>query len=316
VSRPVRLLELVDLLASRRPRSISEIASHLEVSQRTVYRDIAELEQERHLPVVRDEDGYRLLETATLRPLNLTAAESAVLRLALDNPAIARQAHLAPTLRRLRAKLDAATAAGEGRAAPRTTRLAGADRTGASAQRVFGPLEDAVAERFEIELDYASLSGGTRRWRGVDPYCIFRREGTWYLAGRCHLRDEPRSFRLDRIAGVRRLGPRFEPPDGFDLGRYLDGAWGIFRGDGAHDVELRFSPKLAALVENARHHDGESWERLPDGSIGYRVRLTHLEEVARWIVGFGGDCRAVAPEELRERVREIAAGVVRSQSGR
>ena len=313
MSRSDRLLELVHLLGGRRPRSMKEMVRHFEVSERTLFRDLAALER-RRIPLTRDEHGYRLVEGATLRPLRLTGEERALLRLALGNAVLGRQPHLARRLAVLEAKLDAVAAAAE--ETPEALALAALDRSGEIPREVFGGLERAAAAGTAVEILYASLSGGTRRWRGVDPYCIFRREGTWYLAGRCHLNDEPRSFRLDRIAGVRRLGPRFSLPERFDLERYLEGAWGIFRGHREHEIELCFSPKLAALVENARHHDGESWERLPDGSIAYRVRLTHLEEVARWVVGFGGDCRALAPEALRERVRKIAAGALEAEASR
>lgn len=74
---------------------------------------------------------------------------------------------------------------------------------------------------------------------------------------------------------------------------------------------LRFPPELAPLVENARHHSGEELERTAEGEIEYRVRLSHLDEIARWVLGFGGRVRVVAPEALRGRVREIAEGVVR-----
>jgi predicted DNA-binding transcriptional regulator YafY len=58
----------------------------------------------------------------------------------------------------------------------------------------------------------------------------------------------------------------------------------------------------------AQHHPSERKRRLEDGRLEYRVDVGALDEIARWIVGFGGTARVIAPDELVERVREIAAG--------
>lgn len=312
MSRPVRMLEMVHLLGGRRGRSVREMAEHLEVSERTVFRDLAELQAVQRLPIYHDEYGYRLLETAKLRPLGLTAEERAVLRLALGHPALRRQPHLRRRLARLEAKIDAVTADLE--ESPEALRLAGVDRSGAAAKQALEPLERAIAGRQEVEILYASLSGGTRRWRGLDPYQVFERDGAWYVAGRCHLHDEPRTFRLDRIEDLRPTGLGFVPA-AFDLDRYLAEAWSVVRGRGRWEVVLRFEPELAPLIEAGRHHDDEEVRRLEDGGLEYRVTLSHLDEIARWVVGFGGRCRVVGPAELRERVVGLARGVVGEGSG-
>jgi predicted DNA-binding transcriptional regulator YafY len=65
-------------------------------------------------------------------------------------------------------------------------------------------------------------------------------------------------------------------------------------------------PEVAALVDHGLHHPGEQVANLVDGGVEYRVRLSHLEEIARWVVGFGGRAWAVEPAELVDRVRELA----------
>ncbi len=95
--RADRLVELVHLLGGRRPRSLREIVQHFAISERTVFRDLKDLEV-RHIPIARDGAGYRLVEGTQLRPLGLTAAERAVLKLALANPALRREAALARRL--------------------------------------------------------------------------------------------------------------------------------------------------------------------------------------------------------------------------
>jgi predicted DNA-binding transcriptional regulator YafY len=312
MARSGRLIELVHLLAGRRGCTIDEIASRFEISPRTAYRDLAELSGSR-IPVVRDERGYRLLEGATLRPLNLTSEERGLLRVALGNPALRERAPLRRQLQRLEAKLDAVTAAVE--ESPEALRLAGVDRSGAGADAVLDPLRRAIEDRVVCDMLYTSLSGGTRCWRGVDPYRLFERSESWYLVGRCHVHDEPRLFRLDRIGAVRRLGVRFEIPASFDLDAFLADSWSVLRGGELHEVVIHLDPTLAPLVRNARHHASEVMTERPDGGLEYRARLSHLDEIARWVLGFGGRARAIEPLQLVERVLELAEEARRAHSG-
>lgn len=307
MSRSDRLLDLVQLLGGRRFRSLKEIVQHFEVSERTAYRDLAALER-RRIPLTRDEHGYRLVEGATLRPLRLTGEERALLRLALGNAALGRQPHLARRLAVLEAKLDAVASAAE--ETPEALALAALDRSGEIPREIFSGLEEAAVAGAAVEILYASLSGGTRRWRGLDPYRLFHRTEAWYVAGRCHVHDEPRTFRLDRIAGLRNLPTRFILPADFDLDRYLEHAWSVIRGRRLHEAVVHFDPSLAPLLEHARHHAGERVGRAAGGGVEYRVKVSHLDELARWIVGFGGRARVEAPEELRARVVELAEGAL------
>jgi predicted DNA-binding transcriptional regulator YafY len=136
------------------------------------------------------------------------------------------------------------------------------------------------------------------------------------VVGRCHTHDEPRTFRLDRVAELRELGTRFQRPAGFDLDRYLEHTWSVFRGARLHQAVILFEPSLGPLLEHARHHASERVTRLPDGRLDYRVEVSHLDDLARWVVIFGGQARVLEPEELRARVRELAERALAAHPGR
>ena len=282
-----------------------EIINRFGVSRRTVFRDMAELSRQ-NIPVTRDENGYRLLASATIRPLALTAEEHAALKLVLANPAIRPTPDLAGDLKMVEAKLDAATRHFEDTSGALT--LAGPERSGHVEPGLVSTLRQAAGKCRPVSIRYRSLAGGRRTWRGVDPYETFHRDGSWYMAGRCHLHDEPRTFRLDRIADVELLDARFERP-AFDLDAFLQHTWAVYRGDLLHDIAIHFDAAVAPLLEQATHHPDEHIERLPDGSLRYTVQLSHLEEIARWILGFGGLARAVEPPALVELVAGMAGRV-------
>lgn len=311
MSRPERILELYHLLAGRR-LSIAEIARRFEVSPRTAYRDLELLERRHGAAIVAEEGRYRLMESATLRPLNLTHEEAVLLHIALHEGALAVRGAFARRLRSIEAKLAAAMRRPSAGESPLS--LATVDRTGPAADAALTALEPAIAERRVCEAVYESLSGGDRRARRLHPLRLFQRADAWYLAAFTPEHDEVRVFRLDRFDQVEVLADRFAPPPGFDLETFLADAWELFRGEQALDVHLRFDPSLAPLILRARHHPGEQVSTGEDGTIDYRVRVTHLDELARWIVGFGGNVVVLGPEALRARVVDLARGVVEANA--
>ena len=307
MSKSTRIFELVNMLGGRRSRTVAEIAEKLDISERTAFRYLADL-QSRHIPIYRDDHGYRLLETANLKPLNLTTEEHALLKVALDNPALRANKTLDQRLTALEFKLDAATALAE--ESPRALQLASIDRSGPKAEEALEPLRLAISRTQSVEIRYDSLSGGQHKWRKVDPWQVFEREGAWYLVGHCHIHDEPRMFRLDRISGTKGSDVSYEIPAEFSLDEFLEGSWRIFSGDGHYKVHLRFDKSLAPLILNARHHPGEEVTKRRDGSVDYKVELSSLEEIARWVVGFGGKCRVVGPSDLKKKVSELAKSAI------
>jgi predicted DNA-binding transcriptional regulator YafY len=305
MKRAERLIDLMHLLGGRRRVTIGDIANRFEVSERTAYRDLADLGSGL-APVVRDEGGYRLMDGAKLQPQTLTLSERRLLTVLLDCPALSRLPSLSARLRSLADKLapENAAAIAEG-----DLQFAEIDRSGRIEPQSIRRLESAIDARTSVRIDYASLSSATRRWRAVDPLAIFHRAQAWYLVARCHESGQPRMFRLDRVMAVETSnGSRFEPPKDFALDQFLAGSWEVFRGEETFDVVIRFNPALAPLVLHGYHHPGEKVEARPDGGAEYRVTLSHLDEIARWVVGFAGGAVAVEPAELVARVVEIAEG--------
>ena len=262
------------------------------------------------VPVVHAADGYRLMEGSQVRPAMLSEQESAMLRLVLDNPVARRNPELRRRLDTLSQKLTASAGPGGGR----PLHLAGSDRSGSLAPGVLSALETAIGKTSAVEIDYVSLTSGKRARRGVDPWAVFHRADAWYLIGRCHRHDAPRMFRVDRIARVHQRDERFEYPEDFNLARALRGAWSLYFGEPLQEVVIHFDRSLAPLIGNARHHDDEEVSRLPGGDLEYRVPLAHLDEIARWIVTFGGKARAVAPPALIEMVSDIARGAAQEHA--
>jgi predicted DNA-binding transcriptional regulator YafY len=305
--RADRLFALIQLLTGPRRRSLRELADKLETTPRTLYRDLAAFEA-RGVPIERVNGTYRLVEGAATHAVPLSARERLLLTLALENPALERQEAYRRPLQDLRARLAAT------RSARDVAAVAGPDRSGVIGPDVTSALEDAVARRHSISILYTSLSSRRKDWRGLDPWLITHRAEAWYLIGRCHVHDEPRTFRLDRVAAVLPIGQSFERPAAFEPSRWFTNSWGVASSSEVHDVWIVFGAPVAPLIEHALHHPSEVKSRREDGGIDYRVRIGPLDEIARWIAGFGGAAVAMSPPSLVDRVREIASAAAEAHA--
>ncbi len=215
--RADRLFQLVQLVRGRRLTTAEWLAQRLEVSLRTVYRDVADL-QAQGVPIEGEAGvGYRMRAGFDLPPLMFSTGEAKALvactRLAqprLDT-ALARDADSA--LSKILAVLPAAARAAAEGMAVYAIDVGGTDL--ATRQRL-QVLREAFEARRLIELDYDSLES-VRSQRRVRPLGVFFWDAVWTLAAWCELRRDFRSFRVDRIVGVNVLDERFRDEAGKTL---------------------------------------------------------------------------------------------------
>lgn len=309
--RADRLVALVRLLNGARRWSMAELERELHTSQRSIYRDLNDLE-ERGIAIERIDGRYRLVTHTTLPPVPLSHEERLLLTILVTNPVVSGQPQYRKTMDGLRTRL--LTIHGES-GAP-TGALAGPDRSGVVPEAIAKEVDSAIAERRSISILYESLTGGSKKWRAIDPWAMVHRCEAWYVVGRCHVHDEPRTFRLDRIKGVLPIGTTFEVPQSFDASAWFAHSWGVAASGQPRDVVVHFDASLAAFIDNARLHPTESKSRLDDGRIEYRVRIGNLDEIARWITGFAGAAQVVAPPELVAMVRELAESALEAHADR
>lgn len=215
--RADRLFQLVQLVRGRRLTTAEWLAERLEISLRTVYRDVADLQQQ-GVPIEGEAGvGYRMRAGFDLPPLMFSTGEAKALvacaRLAqprLDTE-LARDADSA--LSKILAVLPAAARAAAEGMAVYAIDVAGTDL--ATRQRL-QVLREAFEARRLLTLDYDSLDN-VRSQRRVRPLGVFFWDAVWTLAAWCELRNDFRSFRVDRIVDVTVLDERFRDEAGKTL---------------------------------------------------------------------------------------------------
>jgi predicted DNA-binding transcriptional regulator YafY len=220
MQRADRLFQLIQLIRGRRITTAAQLAERLEVSERTVYRDVAAL-QHQGVPIEGEAGvGYRLGRGFELPPLMFSADEAralaAALRLAQTrlDPALAYAAETA--LGKILSVLPAAARA----AAESLPVYAPAFGTDAALAKTLQTLREAVQQRQKLAIDYLDL-GERRTKRTVRPLGCFYWGSVWTLAAWCELRIGFRSFRVDRLARITVLDEIFRDEPGRTLADML-----------------------------------------------------------------------------------------------
>lgn len=304
-----RLLELLELLQASPLTTGREIAERLAIDRRTVRRYVAAL-QELDIPVEGQRGvggGYRVRPGYRLPPLMLSDDEAVVVvlgliaarRQGLDSDAGAADGALTKIHRvlpdPLRRRVEALETALGFTATPRS----GAPVAGDTVLL----LAEAVRRGRRVRTSYRSYSGERTR-RDLSPYGLVVHAARWYLAAHDHLRDDLRTFRIDRMSRTTLLDTAAAPaPPGFDAVEHVSRS--LARVPWGHEVEVllhlpvdraaqRLPPTLAELVE-------------AEGGTLLKMRVDSLDWMAGTLASLGCGFTILAPDELRTSVRELAA---------
>jgi predicted DNA-binding transcriptional regulator YafY len=211
--RADRLFRLVQLVRGRRLSTARFIAERLEVSERTVYRDVADLIAQ-GVPIEGEAGvGYRMRAGFDLPPLMFTREEAqslvAAVRVARSRLDDALAGHLETALSKILAVLPAASRA----AAESLAVLAPPQSLAAATRQRLRVLREATEQRAKVRLCYLDLKDAASE-RTVRPLgCVYWGE-VWTLAAWCESREGFRNFRIDRIAGLDVLAERFRDEPG------------------------------------------------------------------------------------------------------
>jgi predicted DNA-binding transcriptional regulator YafY len=307
--RASRLLQVLLLLQARGPMSAPQLAEELEVSVRTVYRDLEALGAA-GVPVYSEpgrHGGARLVDGWRTRLTGLTGEEADTLPL-LGMPAAAAELGLGSVLAAAELKVLAALPPELRSRARRVAERFHLDVGGWFHRNEPVPHLAAVAEAV---WDDRRLRIGYRRSdevveRTIDPLGLVLKAGTWYLVA-SH-RGRPLTYRVSRITALDVLDERFDRARDFDLIDHWAASSAAFE-DAMFRIEVRLRMRTDELGLLRLVLDPVSQQRVvsepdPDGAGWSLVRFPgeSVEVVYRSILFLGGAAEVLAPDDLRRRV--------------
>ncbi|MCA0242722.1 MAG: YafY family transcriptional regulator [Proteobacteria bacterium] len=214
--RADRLFELVQLIRGRRLSTAAWLAARLEVSERTVYRDVADL-MAQGVPIDGEAGvGYRMRAGFDLPPLMFTQDEARALVAAIRIAQPRLDSGLAPQAERALSKILAVLPPAVRAAAESLALFApGAPADLATRDRL-AVLREAIEQRRKLRVRYRDLAD-SESTRVLRPLACLYWDANWTLAAWCELRQDFRSFRVDRLLDLQVLDKRFRDESGRSL---------------------------------------------------------------------------------------------------
>lgn len=303
-----RVLSVLNLIQSRGRYNARAIAEELEVSERTVFRDLEVLEFS-GVPWFFDERDqcYRVRPDFRFPTLALTEEEALGQALATTltkTPGLNVGEGAAPTTRKL-----AATS-------PDEIKEILADA--AEIMQVFDlkfvdhsqhhstikTVQSALLEGKQLTGVYESPYEKASIKLVLHPYrlCLIKR--AWYVIGHLEGETEAKTLRVARFKTLRMLDQPAQVPNDFDLRQHFGNAWAVYRGEVSYDIELRFTAEAAPIVTETEWHHTQQVKKHRDGSLTIKFTVDGLEEILRWILTWTGQVTIIQPNEFKQRFVE------------
>ncbi len=287
------MLEILNKLARGEQVTVQGLSEEFEVTTRTVYRYIQTLVTAK-FPVVFDrsrnsyvfEEGYSLV-----RP-NVSVEETlafAIAKKLLGSFGSGMEKSLSSLEEKLSMKRPALS--GNVVLAP--------EKLPETVGPYLGTIHHAMQNFQRIEIGYRTLFGDEETKRQVEPCYIFFQDGFWNLRAYCRLRQDYRTFALDRIQSLKVLDEHFVPHnlDGIDE---LTGTFGAFVDGEKADVVLVFDRETAPHISRKKWHQSQAEKTLPDGRLEVRFTINNVKGIKRWVYQWIPGVEVREPKELRE----------------
>ena len=321
--RASRLVSLLLLLQTRGQLTAGELAQELEVSERTIHRDVEALSAS-GVPIYAERGahgGIRLVDGYRTRLTGMTGDEAEALFAAgLPGPAaeLGLGTVVAAAQLKVLASLPPELRARASRLVERFHLDAGEWFHTNEPVPYLAPLSDAVWNSTRIAIDYDRGNGPARR--EIEPLGLVLKAGIWYVVAGAD-GGQVRTYRISRVVGVEPADERFERPAAFDLaGYWADAAEAFEREAPRIAVDVRVRPdrldQLSDAVGNATVKAAEPLPGTdPDGWLRLRLRLDWPDEAPVVMLRAGRWVEVLGPPEVRARVASTARAIAERYAG-
>ena len=297
-----------DLAANLRPNCTS-LASRLEVSAKTVQRDLEFMRDQLQLPIEYDapKRGYCYTrEVRSFPSISVTDGELLALFVARNSLDSYQGTPFGDLLRDAFGKLTSRM--GDSIAFEwemLSTRVEfNQVRPSKSLLAVFQKVSEAVLSNHRLRFYYKGLRDKQARQRTVQPYQVRFVEGGWYLLGWDEARRDWRVYSLPRLTRVQVLPQGFDRDPAFSSESFWRDSFGIYSSGKPLRVVLRFRDWAARLVAERKWHRSQRTRAVRNGETEVSLNVQATPELTRWILSWGDAVTVLQPSALRAEIEQ------------
>jgi predicted DNA-binding transcriptional regulator YafY len=315
-----RILDLDTLLRNRERSTAQYLADELEVSERTVRADIEFLRNQLQAPIkylknlgFHYEDPSWRLSTYPLTQGELFALTLGAKMLKTYSGSAYRQ-ELETAIERLSERLPEQSWVDLQKLAEERVLFGNGAKVDLDPE-IWYLLTTACHKKLSVKMTYYTAGRNATSDRQFDPYLLHIYRGTnSYVIGYCHNRQMVRWFRVDRIRKLELTTEAFIIPPDFDVSSYLDNIFQCEVGKGVSDVMIHFDAVTAPYVRERHWHPSQEIKEHPDGSIDLAMTVSGLNDIKRWVLGYGKGARVISPPKLKNMVQEELVQTIKNYS--
>ena len=311
-----RLLQIDEEIRSGKFPNATSLSKKIEVSSRTIQRDIEYMRDMYNAPIEFDayKNGYYYTEE-NFYIKSVPLSEGELFSVALFDQLLEqyRNTPLENDLRSVFKKIEMSL--------PNKITLDSLflqnqttfipDQMGTINPENFSKIFSALKNRHVLDFEYRPLQKTTWMTRRINPLHTVCQKGNWYVMGFCHDKQDIRVFNFSRMQNVTESKEEFDIPEDFNPDKYFDKEIGIWlSATKKYTVELLISAEIGTFALERSWNKNQKIEQREDGSVWVSFETTQLPEVKRWVLGQGKTVKVLGPDELIAQVKEEVAVVL------
>ena len=312
-----RLLQIDEEIRSGKFPNATSLSKKIEVSSRTIQRDIEYMRDMYNAPIEFDayKNGYYYTEE-NFYIKSVPLSEGELFSVALFDQLLEQYRNtplendLRSVFKKIEMSLPNKITLDSSFLLNQTTFIP--DQMGTINPENFSKIFSALKNRHVLDFEYRPLQKTTWMTRRINPLHAVCQKGNWYVMGFCHDKKDIRVFNFSRIQNVTESKEEFDIPEDFNPDKYFDKEIGIWlSATKKYTVELLISAEIGTFALERSWNKNQKIEQREDGSVWVSFETTQLPEVKRWVLGQGKTVKVLGPDELIAQVKEEVVAVLR-----
>ena len=311
-----RLLQIDEEIRSGKFPNATSLSKRIEVSSRTIQRDIEYMRDMYNAPIEFDayKNGYYYTEE-NFYIKSVPLSEGELFSVALFDQLLEQYRNtplendLRSVFKKIEMSLPNKITLDSSFLQNQTTFIP--DQMGTIHPENFSKIFSALKNRHVLDFEYRPLQKTTWMTRRINPLHAVCQKGNWYVMGFCHDKKDIRVFNFSRMQNVTESKEEFDIPEDFNPDKYFDKEIGIWlSATKKYTVELLISAEIGTFALERSWNKNQKIEQREDGSVWVSFETTQLPEVKRWVLGQGKTVKVLGPDELIAQVKEEVAAVL------